>query len=108
MSPYIIVTIVLCGLVTWLSRVVPFAVIKNVTVPSWLINYLSFVPVAIMTAIFVESLFVYHAGHWPGFNLPNVFASIPAIFAGILTKSLLAVVITGVIAMALMRLVGWA
>lgn len=87
---------------------VPFAVIKNLTVPQWLINFLSFVPIAIMTAIFVESLLTYHAGHWPGFDLENIYASIPAILAGVLTKSLLAVVITGVIAMALLRLVGWA
>jgi len=60
-----------------------------------------------MTAIFVESLLVYHAGHWPGFNLENIYASIPAILAGILTKSLLAVVLTGVAAMALIRILGW-
>lgn len=108
MTNDVLVTILLCGLVTWLSRVIPFAIIKNLTVPRWLINFLSFVPIAIMTAIFVESLLTYHAGHWPGFNLPNIYASIPAILAGVLTKSLLAVVITGVVAMALLRLVGWA
>jgi len=108
MSSYILITILLCGLVTWLSRVVPFAIIKNLTVPNWLIRYLSFVPVAIMTAIFVESLLIYHAGHWPGFDWANIYASIPAILAGILTKNLLAVVMTGIIAMALLRLVGWA
>ncbi|WP_395538206.1 AzlD domain-containing protein [Lactiplantibacillus pentosus] len=107
MSSYILITILLCGLVTWLSRIVPFAIIKNLTVPHWLINFLSFVPVAIMTAIFVESLLVDHAGHWPGFNLPNIYASIPAVLAGVLTKSLLAVVITGIVAMAALRFVGW-
>lgn len=107
MSSYILITILLCGLVTWLSRIVPFAIIKNLTVPHWLINFLSFVPVAIMTAIFVESLLVYHAGYWPGFNLPNIYASIPAVLAGVLTKSLLAVVITGIVAMAALRFVGW-
>ena len=104
MSTYIFVTILLCGLVTWLSRIVPFAIIKNLSVPQWLISFLSFVPIAIMTAIFVESLLTYHAGHWPEFNLPNIYASIPAM----LTKSLLAVVITGIVAMAVLRLVGWA
>jgi len=107
MTNYILITILLAGLVTWLSRVVPFAIIKNLTVPRWLINFLSFVPVAIMTAIFIESLLIYHAGHWPGFNLENIYASIPAIIAGVITKSLLAVVITGVIAMAAIRLLGW-
>ncbi|WP_065674536.1 AzlD domain-containing protein [Lactiplantibacillus pentosus] len=107
MSSYILITILLCGLVTWLSRIVPFAIIKNLTVPHWLINFLSFVPVAIMTAIFVESLLVYHAAHWPGFNLPNIYASIPAVLADVLTKSLLAVVITGIVAMAALRFVGW-
>lgn len=108
MSTYIMSTILLCGLVTWLSRVLPFAVIKNMTLPAWLIKFLSFVPIAIMTAIFVESLLTYHAGHWPGFDFANIAASIPAIVVGILTKSLLAVVITGVVAMALLRLTGFA
>lgn len=103
----VFVTILLCGLVTWLIRVVPFALVKAATLPKWLLQFLSFVPVAILAAIFVESLLVYHAGHWPGVNVENLLASVPAILTGILTKSLLAVVVVGIVAMALIRLLGW-
>ncbi|AVK62104.1 branched-chain amino acid ABC transporter [Lactobacillus sp. CBA3605] len=107
MTTYIFVTILLCGLVTWLTRVVPFAIIKNLTIPAGVIRFLSFVPVAIMTAIFIENLLIYHAGHWPSLNLANSLAALPAILAGILTKNLLAVVVTGVLAMAALRFIGF-
>lgn len=108
MSTKILITILLCGLVTWLSRVVPFALVKSVTIPRWLVDFLSFVPITIMMAILMESLLVAHPGHFPGLNVENILATIPAALAGVLTKSLLAVVIVGVIAMALLRLIGFA
>lgn len=104
----VLITILLCGLVTWLIRVVPFALVKAMTLPKWLLQFLSFVPVAILAAIFVESLLVYHAGHWPGVDVENCLASLPAILAGIITKSLLAVVIVGIVAMAAIRFFGLA
>ncbi|WP_035453622.1 AzlD domain-containing protein [Agrilactobacillus composti] len=101
-------TIILCGLVTWLIRVIPFALVKNFKLPGWLTHFLSFVPVAILSAIFVESLLVQKTGHFPGLNFPNFLASIPAIITAVISKSLLAVVVVGVIAMAAIRFLGWA
>lgn len=104
----VLITIILCGLVTWLIRVVPFALVKAATLPKWLLQFLSFVPVAILAAIFVESLLVYHQGQWPSVNTENLIASIPAIIAGVISKSLLVVVIVGIVAMAVIRALGWA
>ncbi|WP_390405594.1 AzlD domain-containing protein [Lacticaseibacillus jixiensis] len=108
MNEHVFITILLCGLVTWLIRVVPFALVKAATLPKWLLQFLSFVPVAILSAIFVESLLVYHSGHWPSVNVENLMASVPSIIAGVISKSLLVVVVVGIVAMALIRALGWA
>ena len=55
---FIILTILLCGLVTWLSRVVPFVLLKKFHLPNSVVEYLSFVPVVIMAALWFENLFV--------------------------------------------------
>ena len=100
-------TIILSGLGTWLLRVVPFVLVKAAKLPNWLMQFLSFVPVAILTAIFVSEILVYHAGAWPSVNWENLLASLPAVAAAIISKSLLAVVIVGVISMAVIRALGW-
>ncbi|WP_461224563.1 AzlD domain-containing protein [Lacticaseibacillus suihuaensis] len=106
-TSYVVSTIVVCGVAMWLLKVVPFLLVKAVALPQWLLQFLSFVPVAILTAIFVESLLVSRPGQWPGINWENAVASLPAVATAILTKSLLAVVVVGVVAMALLRLFGF-
>ncbi|HIW71546.1 MAG TPA: AzlD domain-containing protein [Candidatus Levilactobacillus faecigallinarum] len=96
-----------CGAVTLLSRVIPFALLKKFHLPAVVIDFLSFVPIAIMTALCCQSLFVAHAGHWATLNLANCYAAIPATFAGILSKSLLVVVVVGIMAMAVIRYFQW-
>lgn len=108
MTSKVYLTILLCGLVTWLIRVVPFMLVKNFKIPHVVMRFLSFVPVSILSAIFVESLLIYHAGHWPSLNLGNFLAAIPSVLTAIISKSLLAVVVVGVIAMAAIRFLGWA
>ncbi|MCI1986358.1 MAG: AzlD domain-containing protein [Lactobacillus sp.] len=105
---HVFLTILLCGLATWLIRVVPFALVKAAKLPQWLLQFLSFVPVAILAAIFVESLLVYRPGQWPSVNVGNLLASLPAILAAIISKSLLLVVVVGIASMAVIRLLGWA
>lgn len=107
-NPETFVAILSCGLATWLLRVVPIVLVKRMTIPKWLLHFLSFVPVAILSAIFVESLLVIHPGQWLGVNWSNLLASLPAIVVAIITKSLFAVVVAGVAAMAILRLLGWA
>lgn len=108
MTGKVYLTILLCGLATWLIRVVPFMLVKNFKIPHVVMRFLSFVPVAILSAIFVESLLNYHVGHWPSLNVGNFLAALPAILTAIISKSLLAVVVVGVIAMAVIRFLGWA
>lgn len=72
--------------------------------PQIVVEYLSFVPVVIMSALWISNLFVQHLGHLPSVNWNNLFASIPTLMAAILTKNLLIIVIVGVLSLALIQL----
>lgn len=102
-NTYTLLTILGCGLVTWLSRVIPFILVKNFTVPRPVIRFLSFVPVAIMAALFIESVLSFKPGHWATIEWPQMLASLPAFATAIITKSLLMICVVGIISMALIR-----
>lgn len=58
LTNYILYTIIGCGLATWLSRILPLVILKNMTLSKKVIEFLSFVPIAIMSSLWFESLFI--------------------------------------------------
>lgn len=102
---YIIITIFCCALVTWLSRVVPFILLKNFDLPKAVIEYLSFVPIVIMSTLWFSSLFIQNIGELPKINYENLIASCPTVLSAIISKNLLVIVITGIISLAIVRYV---
>lgn len=102
---YMLLVIVATGFVTWLCRVLPFVVLKKWGMPRWMVEFLSFVPVAIMSALLFDNLFIQHLGSLPSINVPNTLAAIPCFIAAVVTKSLLVIAVVGVVALALLRLV---
>ncbi|GAJ25637.1 hypothetical protein JCM15457_512 [Liquorilactobacillus sucicola DSM 21376 = JCM 15457] len=102
-SPKFYIVIILCTLATWLPRIFPFVFAKFIKFPEWLLNFLRFLPLAMMTALFAENLFVVHPNHLPGINLLALLASIPAVLLGWWTRSLVLVVIVGVTSMSVLR-----
>ncbi len=99
----VILTIFGTGLVTWLSRVLPFAVLKKIRLPKIVLEYLSFVPIVIMSALWFDNLFIQHLGQVPTVNVDYLLATFPAVVTAVITKSLLAVVLVGMAALALIR-----
>ncbi|MGO2299516.1 AzlD domain-containing protein [Paucilactobacillus nenjiangensis] len=102
-NTYTFLTILGCGIVTWLYRVVPFILVKNFTIPKPVIRFLSFVPVAIMAALFIENLLVFKPGQWATIQWPQMLASIPTFAAAIISKSLMIICVVGIVSMALVR-----
>ncbi|WP_125771291.1 AzlD domain-containing protein [Companilactobacillus furfuricola] len=100
---FVLMTIVGCGLATWLSRVLPFWVLRKVKLSPRVIEFLSFVPIVIMSALWFENLFHQHLGHLPTIDFPNLIASVPTVFSAIISKSLLVIVIVGIISLAVVR-----
>ncbi|WEV60330.1 AzlD domain-containing protein [Streptococcaceae bacterium ESL0729] len=101
---YVILTILGCTLVTWLSRVLPFILLKHFDLPKAVSEYLAFVPTVIMSALWFNSLFVQRLGHLPGLNQENLLASLPTVLAAAISKSLLVTVLIGVLSLALIRM----
>lgn len=89
---------------TVLTRVLPFALVRLVTFPNWLEKFLYYLPLTMMTALFFENLFEIPVGQFVlKINIENLMAILPALIIGYFRKSLMAVVLVGIIAMACIR-----
>ncbi|WP_313627966.1 AzlD domain-containing protein [Enterococcus italicus] len=103
-TSYILLTIIGCGLVTWLSRIIPFVLLKKVTLPKLVIEYLQFVPIVIMAALWFDSLLEPQLGHLPQVKWPYVLVSLPTVLSAIISKNLFVIVLVGIASLALFRL----
>ena len=102
---YVILTILGCTIVTWLSRIVPFILLKKFDLPKPIVEYLSFVPIVIMSALWFNSLFVQRIGEFPEINYENLLASLPTVLSAVISKSLLVIVVVGILSLAIIRIV---
>ncbi|KRN11298.1 hypothetical protein FC38_GL000821 [Lactobacillus gigeriorum DSM 23908 = CRBIP 24.85] len=89
----------------WLSKVLPFLLLKKFNLPKLIAEYLSFVPVVIMSSLWFSELFVQKLESLPSINWSNFWASLPGLLAAIISKNLLITVIVGIISMAIIRLI---
>ncbi|WP_314059539.1 AzlD domain-containing protein [uncultured Vagococcus sp.] len=99
----IVLTIVLCGVVTWVPRIAPFILSKKMTFSKGLNEFLSYLPMCILTALFVQGLLVQQSHGLPTFNSENILASLPTIAVGVISRDLMWTVIVGIISMAALR-----
>jgi len=95
------------ALVTYLPRMLPLVVLSRFHLPPALLNWLGFVPVAVLSALLAPSILVSSTGtlalppaHW------ELLAAMPALAVSLWTRSLTATVLTGIAAIALLRLIG--
>lgn len=92
-----------CAAVTWVPRVIPFILVRNIELPDVVLRWLGYIPVCILSALVLESLF--HAeGSIVTIDWLNLAAFVPALFVAIWTKSLSKTVIVGVITMGILRI----
>lgn len=100
---FVLLTIFACGLATWTTRVLPFILLKKFDLPQPLIEYLQFVPIVIMSALWFSELFTQQLGHLPTLNSENLWASLPTFLSAILSKSLFVIVLIGILSLAAIR-----
>lgn len=91
-----------CAIVTWLPRVIPFMLVRNVQLPNVVMRWLKYIPICILSALVFDSL-LNDEGRFVTFQWENVFAFLPTVFVACLTKSLSKTVIAGVLTMAIIR-----
>ena len=100
-SIYMISLIVGCAVVTWLPRILPFTIVKTLTIPNVFIRWLNYIPICILTALVVDSFL--SAGTALRLNWQYIMAFIPTLLVALWTKSLSFTVIIGVVTMAFIR-----
>src|SRR5690606_26476644 len=76
-----------CALVTWIPRILPFILVKNMKMPKMVLRWLAYIPVCILSALVIEGFFEKEEAivtvQWL-----NIMAFIPTLFVALLTKSL--------------------
>lgn len=100
---YMVWLIIGCALVTWLPRVIPFILVRNVKLPEIVLKWLSFIPVCILSALVIENLLDTDSGRVVTLNWPVFLTFVPTLIIALLTKSLSITVVAGVIIMAAVR-----
>ena len=98
-----VILMLACGLVTWIPRIVPFLFSKKLVFPKSFTIFLSYLSLCILAALLVQNLLIFREGQFPLLKVKEAVACIPALLVGYYTKDLMKIVITGVIAMALLR-----
>lgn len=98
-----IAIILLSGVVTWLPRIIPFVFSKKLVFPEKFTLFLGYLPVCILCALFFQSLLTFREGQFPMIKGKEILACLPALVVGYYTKDLMKIVVTGVVAMAVIR-----
>lgn len=90
-------------IVTWLPRILPFPLAKLIQFPAFFKRFLNYLSLSMMTSLMVSELLVLHPNALPSLDGLRCLAMIPAMVVGYWRKSLMLAVLTGVVAMALLR-----
>ena len=87
--------IIYCGLITFLTRFSMIALLRKEMFNDRIRDVLSYVPSAIFPAIIFPAIFLDSFGSIQLEENPKILASMIAVIIGILTKNILATIITG-------------
>jgi branched-subunit amino acid transport protein len=85
------------GLVTFLPRWLPLVYLTRRSLPAWLVEWLEFIPAAILSAILLPALVIDDASRSVDLSRPEFLVAIPTLLFAIVTKSLGGTVIVGMI-----------
>ena len=89
------------GLVTFLPRWLPLVYLTKRSLPSWLVEWLDFIPAAILSAILLPALVTDSTTLSFDLGRPEFIVAIPTFVFAIATKSLGGTVIIGMVLFAL-------
>lgn len=102
--PEIVLLILGTAVVTLIPRVLPLALLSRFNLPNWFVRWLSYVPIAVLAALLAQSVLFSDGALNIALNNLALLAVIPTLLIAVRTRSLIWTVVTGVAAMALLRL----
>ena len=102
---YIFVAILFSVLVTWLSRLTPFILVKYRGLPKIIERFLQYLPVSIVFALILSSITKGGVGQLPTFKWLDLIAVFPTIYIAFRYRNLVVTVIFGVVLVAGLRFI---
>jgi len=85
------------GLVTYLPRALPLLYLAHKQMPQWLIDWLSLIPVAILSALLAPALFADSATRSFALGKIELLVAIPTLIFALKTRSLGGTVLVGML-----------
>ncbi|EJN94433.1 AzlD domain-containing protein [Streptococcus ratti] len=104
LDSYVLTAVLLGFVVSWLPRIAPFILVKYKGLPDIVVRFLKYLPVSILFALTFSSLLSEKIGSLPQVHWLEVLASLPTFYIAYKSKNLLYAVLTGIAAMAVIRL----
>lgn len=105
MNDNLILHIALLGfVVTWIPRVLPFVLLKYRDLPDIVTRFLRYLPVTIIFALFLSSLFSVKIGRLPSVRWDVLLVSLPTLYVAFRYCNLMWTVLVGIVSMGLLRL----
>lgn len=92
-------TIVACGIVTYATRLSFIAVHERIAVPDWFARALTFVPVAVLSAIILPEILVLNDALNLSLLNPRLLAGIVAVVVAWRTRNVWATIAVGMVAL---------
>ncbi len=93
------------AVVTYIPRMLPLVILSRFHLPPLVLRWLGFVPVTVLSALLARELLVSGGQLALPPSHPHLIAALPAFVVAVRTRSLMGTVVTGMAAMALLRLV---
>jgi branched-subunit amino acid transport protein len=101
---YVLAIILGTALVTAVPRILPLALLSRISIPGRAERWLGHVPVAVLAALLAQSVLLAGGRLDLSANNLSLIAIVPTLLVALRTRSLVATVLTGVVSMALLRL----
>lgn len=98
-----ILVIALATVATLTSRIVPYFLVRVVTLPSKVIQFFNYLPISIVFAMLLSSVFTVEIGSLPQVNWLELIVVIPTFLIMLRTKNVMLTVLLGCVCMALLR-----
>ncbi len=101
MDQKIVVAILGMMLVTYLPRMLPLAILTKVPIPPLILDWLKFIPIAVLSALLAPELFMQDSTLSLSLMNPFLLAALPCFAMAIRTRNLFYTVFTGMAAVVL-------
>ncbi len=107
MNIELLIAIVGCVLVTLIPRILPLMYLSSESMPQSVLRWLSFVPVAVMSALLLPDIVIQNNELDLSFDNIFLLAAFPAFFVAWKTKSFFGTIACAMASVAFLRYIGW-